>query len=132
MAKAGQGMTQTATPERVRLAHIVASGLHQLAAAAAQQSIQDRIERGKADASLWVDFNTVAGNMKAPYIEALAKLAGDDFLMAMTCNESCIASDAAKGASDDTDRPNTDLHGTVQRVGKSARRGASAKRSGRK
>jgi hypothetical protein len=130
MAKAGHNMTQTATPERVKLAQIVASGLHQLAAAAAHQEISDRFARDKTTV-VFDELDRVAGNMKAPYIEALVKLAGDDFLMAMTCNESCIASQkASKAGTDGQIDSNTGIQGTNEMHGRPSRRGRKAKGAG--
>jgi hypothetical protein len=113
----------------MRLAAIVASGLHQLAAAAAHQIITDKVEAGRASASVWDSIDTVAGNLAQPYISALAQLAGADIEVGKTSIADCNAN---KVGTDDTDRQNTDLQGAMQLHGKPSRGGAAAKRSGRK
>ena len=85
-------MTQTAIPsERMRLAAIVASGLHQLAAAAAHQIITDKVEAGRASASVWDSIDIVAGNLAQPYISALAQLAGAEIEASKTSIAVCNA-----------------------------------------
>jgi hypothetical protein len=126
-------MTQTAMHERVKLAQIVASGLHQLAAAAAHQVISDRIAREKGNTTLtvWNDIDVIAGNLAQPYITALAQLAGDELIVNKTCNESFIASQqASKAGTDEQIRSDTGIQGTNEMHSRLARRGRKAKGAG--
>lgn len=125
-------MTTTAIPERVKLAHIVASGLHQLAAAAADMAVRDRIAKDKTleGGAVFDAMDALAVSLKAPYMAALAQLAGVDELTSYASNQnSGIASEAG---GNDTNGQNTDLHGAVQLHSQPTRRRASSKRGGRK